>query len=244
MDLCIVSTRRPDLLSQTVGSFSERVLVNFPINQVIANIDPVFGGEDEHKRCVEIIRNRFPKATIFEPNTSGFAAAVARVWSATADELVFHLEDDWIALQDVGVEILDCLKNPRIMQISFHTADRKWNVEKKGTLHRKSNHLRFLGLRIPLFTSFPKFSTSPSIIRGPFARRCAELMNSRFDPEKQFYGGVNRDLESYVGEFENYIYSIDGNPNIRDLGREWAASRGIKKITSAAVSRWIDKESP
>ena len=240
MDLCIVACRRPDLLAQTLDGFGPRIFSHLPIGRVVANIDPVFGGATEHAACVDILRARFPDATIFEPETPGFAAAVRRVWAATTGDLVFHMEDDWQALRDVGPDALRPFDDARGMQVSLHTAERNWDLARKGPLHRRRDYIHLFGLKLPRFTSFPKFSTSPSVLRGDFARRCAALMDPAFDPEKQFYSGLNAALEAYVGGFENYIYSPDGKPVIIDLGRPWAASHGIRKQTVAGVSSWQD----
>ncbi|WP_457585454.1 hypothetical protein [Ensifer canadensis] len=238
IDLCIVATRRPELLAQTLASFRERVLNQLDMGSAYLNLDPVFGSPEDHAACIQIVRDHFPDAVIFEPEQPGFCAAVARVWSASTSEYVFHLEDDWISLREMGQELLEPFADPSIMQVSFHTADQNWDIARKGHFHQRNEYARLLGIKIPLFRTFPKFTTSPSILRGNFARHCAGLMDLTRDPEKQFYSGVNPAMEAYVAGYRNYIFSPEAKPVIRDMGREWREQRNIRKVITNSTSTW------
>lgn len=238
IDLCIVSGRRPELLAQTLDSFRSKVFDRLGINHVYVNLDAIFGSEDDHAQCLSVIRRFDEAATIFQPERPGFGAAVKRLWAATASDYVLHLEDDWVALRTIGKEVLAPFDDPRVMQVSFHTADQNWDIARRGHIHERNEYARLLGMKIPLFRSFPKFTTSPSISRGPFLRHCAGLMDISRDPEKQFYSGVNMPLERYVAPYRNYIYSPDQTPVIRDMGREWRERRHISKTISDATSTW------
>jgi hypothetical protein len=239
LDLCVVAGRRPDLLGQTLDSFAASVFCNFNIRNVFVNIDPIFGDAQDEAACVACIKAHFPEAEIFTPPTPGFAAAVQRLWTATKSDYVFHLEDDWIALRKLGEETLEPFGDPTVMQVSFHTADQNWDIDRKGHLHRRNEYASLLGIKIPLFKTFPKFTTSPSILRGGFARSAAAEMDASRDPEKQFYSGVNPELESLAAPHKNYIFSPDQVPVIRDIGREWRDRRRIKKVIKNAKSNWV-----
>lgn len=238
IDLCIVATRRPELLEQTLASFREKVLRHLDMGSAYLNLDPAFGSLDDHAACIRVVRSHFPDAVIFEPEQPGFCAAVARVWAASASEYVFHLEDDWISLRDMGEELFEPFADPSVMQVSFHTADQNWDIARKGHFHQRNEYARLLGIKIPLFRTFPKFTTSPSILRGAFARHCAGLMDLTRDPEKQFYSGVNPAMESYVAGYRNYIFSPEAKPVIRDMGREWRDQRNIRKVITNSTSTW------
>lgn len=241
IDLCIVATRRPDLLAQTLASFQEKIFGTLDLSGAYLNLDPAFGSVEDHRACVEIFRSHFPDSVIFQPKSAGFCAAVARLWAATSADYVFHLEDDWIALRDMGGEILAPFKDPAITQVSFHTADQNWDIRRKGHFHRRNEYARLFGIKIPLFRTFPKFTTSPSILRGGFARHCAGLMDLSRDPEKQFYAGVNPALEAYVAPRRNYIFSPEARPVIKDMGREWREQRHIQKVITNATSTWREQ---
>ncbi|WP_245586722.1 glycosyltransferase family 2 protein [Pleomorphomonas oryzae] len=238
LDLCIVSARRPELLAVTLDSFSQRVFSRLVPERVFVNLDPIFGSEEDHAAVLSIVRKRFPEATIFEPETPGFGAAVKRLWLATKADYVFHLEDDWVALRTLDDEIFLPFNDARVQQTSFHTADQNWDIKQRGHIHHRRIYFKPFGIKLPLYRTLPKFTTSPSILRGDFARSAAALMIPEHDPEKQFYSSVNMDLERMAHPFRNYIFSPEGIPVIKDIGREWREAQGIRKVVTNGTSVW------
>jgi len=236
-DLCVTASRRPDLLSITLQSFSDRIFSHIAPGRVFVNLDPIFGSEEDHLAVISVVRDRFPAATIFEPETACFGAAVKRLWSATKADYVFHMEDDWVANSDVTDEIFRTFDDPRIQQVSFYRNE-NWDFRKKGRFPKRKDYLRLLGIKLPLYKTRPQFTTSPSILRGEFARTAAALMDPAHDPEKQFYSSVNMALERFVKPYRSYIYSQGGGPVIRDIGCEWRDTRGIQKVIKAGISTW------
>lgn len=241
VDICIISGRRPRLLERTVSSFSASVFENLPIGNVFVNIDPIFGSEAEAEECVSIVTEAFPSAKIFQPDRPGFCAAVKRVWQATRADFVFHLEDDWIALRSFGTDALAPFAAEDVAQVALHHFNQHWDVHKKGHIFDKRQYIEGLGFKIPTLTRIPRFSTSPSILRGEFARDAAALMDESLDPEKQFYSGLNLALERYVRPYKNYIFSPAATPVIRDIGREWRDERRILKKVANGTSIWTSE---
>src|SRR5262245_309758 len=95
VDVCIVATRRPELLRRTLQSFSENMLRHFQVARSIINIDPAFGDEDDLAACIAVVREYLPETEVLTPEVPGFCAAVKSNWSRTGSEFVIHLEDDW-----------------------------------------------------------------------------------------------------------------------------------------------------
>nr|WP_192923449.1 hypothetical protein [Sinorhizobium meliloti] len=238
IDLCIVSTRRPDLLATTIKSFSDNVFSNFEIADVFVNLDPYFGDEGDHVRCAELIKATFPQCILFEPEVPSFAGAVQRLWSSTKADFFFHLEDDWIALESIGKAALSPFEDKAVSQVSFHTAEKKWDVRKNGYFHKRNEYFRIFGINIPKFRTFPIFTTSPCILRGDFGRQCATLMDVSKDPEKQFYYGVNPSLEAFVKKQKSFVYAPSNAPVIADIGREWQKLKNMRKVIRDATSSW------
>ena len=241
LDVCIVATRRPDLLRRTLRSFDAGVFANFRIERIIANIDPAFGSVADEAACIEIIKGYDADARITTPETAGFAAAVARVWAQTTTDIVLHLEEDWLLHKAVNFpDIRILLDEPTVAQVSFNHANKNWDHRRKGPYCYARAPVRVLGFEMPFKRRVPQFLTGPSFFKGSFLRRCAGLLNPNFDPEKQFACGVTPDLERYVADFKNLIVGVSPDYHIEDIGRAWREERGIRKQLVGWQSIWLD----
>ncbi len=239
IDVCIVATRRPALLERTLRSFHENLFSAFKVRRIIANIDPLFGSEADQDRCVEIIRQYDPDASITLPNQPNFAKAVANNWLASSTDIIFHLEDDWLLHRPVRPDHLYAFVDyPWIGQISFNHANKRWDARKNGSFCYASKQLKLAGIKCGFGPKKPTFLTGPSFLRGSFAHRSAELMDFRLDPEKQFCRGVNRALERYAAQYRNLIVGELDAYYIEDIGRDWRKERNIVKKVVAGQSYW------
>lgn len=240
IDIVITAIRRPDILEMTLDSFCERVLANFGINKFLINIDPFGGSEAEHKQCLSVVYSRFPDALIFEPENIGFGAAVKRIWENTEADYVFHMEDDWLALADITAEMVFSQFDQRTKVLSLMSQSKNWN-QKHLFDYMKKRPWYFPVRRIDW--SRPKFTTSPSFWEGDFMRKCAYLIDENYDPEKQFFSGVNRPLEQYVKTYRNKFLILNENENMmKDIGRKWSRENGISKNIINATSIWTTNE--
>lgn len=245
LDVCIVATRRPDLLRQTLRSFDAGVFRNFCVERIIANIDPAFGSAADEAACIDIIKGYDADARITTPETTGFAAAVARVWSQSTADIVLHLEDDWLLCRPVTLDIVRALLDqPAVAQISFNHANKNWNPARKGPYCYARRPKTLLGLKMPFKRRVPQFLTGPSFFKGAFIRRASALLDARFDPEKQFSCGVNPALEACVANFSNMILGEPPDYYIEDIGRRWREERRIHKQFIGWQSIWLDPRAP
>lgn len=238
IDVCIVAGRRPDLLRRTLTSFSQNLFRYFDIQRIIANIDPIFGSEADHQECVDLICSYDADAEITSPKEPGFCSAVVSNWSRSSAPIVLHLEDDWLLNRAITEDHLEpFFHKPLIAQIAFNHAYKNWDRDKKGSYCYQRRAVPLLPL---IKSKFPVFTTSPSFIRGDFARTAATLMDVNYDPEKQFMRRVNPQLERFVVQYRNYIIGDIGDFYITDLGREWRETRGIEKSIVNAQSYWSE----
>ncbi len=240
VDVCLVATRRPDLLAQTLASFDEGLFRHFQIRRIIANIDPFFGTLADQQECVRLIRQYDPDALITQPVEPGFAAAVARTWSASTSDVILHLEDDWLLKRPVHpADLEEMLEDRRIGQLSFNHATKDWSLRRKGHFcYTRGQRYSAFGVRLPFKQKVPLFLTAPSFFSGEFARGAAALMDPSFDPEKQFCRGVNPTLEAYVHPFRNLIVGENPDFYIEDIGRAWREARSIVKQVINGQSFW------
>lgn len=240
IDVCLVAGRRPDLIRATLDSFNAKLFQNFTVGRFIANIDPIFGSVDDQARCIEVIRSFFPAAHISEPAEPGFCAAVKRNWAATEADVIFHLEDDWLLHRTIAPpDIAEFETVPRIGQICFNHAQKRWDVRNRGPFEFGRRRKKIMGFPTPFRTRRPRFTTSPGFLRGSFARACAALMDEKFDPEKQFFKGVNQPLEAFSDAYLNMVIGDAPDYMITDIGRAWRLHRGIEKSLVDCQSVWV-----
>ena len=245
LDVCLVATRRPDLLAQTLSTFEEGLFRHFRVTRIIANVDPLFGTAKEQRECVALIRRYDPDASITQPGGAGFAAAVARTWAASTADIILHLEDDWLLKRPVHPADLEAMvRDRRVGQVSFNHAGKDWSQRRKGRFcYTRGRRYTAFGVRLPFKHRVPLFLTAPSFFAGDFARHAAQLMNPNFDPEKQFCRGLNPLLESYVLPFKNLILGENPDFYIEDIGRAWRERRGIVKHLVDGQSSWEETSS-
>ena len=67
-------------------------------------------------------------------------------------------------------------------------------------------------------------------------------MRSEYDPEKQFFSGVNPELQDFAFRYRCRVFSLRSGYPVSDIGREWREARRIEKITVGAVSTWSSNE--
>lgn len=236
-DLVLIATCRPELLEQTLESFGQQVFRHLTFANVIANIDPYFGSPADGDRAEALIRDRFAHATIFRPDSPHFTHAVKRSWLATQSDFVLHLEEDWIALEDIAPDrYLDLMEDPEVMAVSFFCRNKNAKGLPYQTARRK---VRDPETGQPKLIRVNAFSTSPGVYKGPFLRQAAKLMSPFFDPETQFFGRLNRPLERFaLPKRCMFLHGQSQRDLVLDIGRDWRAERGIAKATVDGQAVW------
>lgn len=241
VDIALISGSRPALLARTMRSFQDRVFQNFSIGRCYANIDLFGGSVDEREECRLIILEYFPSAVIEMPDTPGFGKAVKTVWSMTEAPYVFHLEDDWVALDDIVPDQVLPLLSGSTKAVRPVTANMNWNG--RSQYHESVRKDKFWGITYKTVRS-SAFGTSPGFFVGDFVRRCAELMNPELDPEKQMRPPHNPALAAFMAQYRcRVLPSRQGGELFEDIGREWRSERGIQKVVSQGRSSWINASS-
>jgi hypothetical protein len=242
VDLLLVCGARPDLISRTLESFSRRVIPNFGIARVFANIDRFQGGTAEVAAVQERVLAFFPAAEIRTPESPSFTKAVAWLWGCIASPYALHLEDDWLAHADIGEgDVLPYFNGP-VRQVSILTVEKNW--KSRYPFHCAWERRRFLGVEFGrrLYPDRPLFTTSPSFVEREFARTCSRLMDPSLDPEKQLYDNRNVALSSYTSSFQNRIIGGRNPYWIEDIGRADRDRRGTRKVIAGGQSHWIGNE--
>lgn len=240
-DVTLIAGRREALLARTLESFTRDVFPNFVIRRLIANIDPFMGDAAEGDRCEALIRDHFPEALIFRPETPDFASAVIRAWSATTAPRVLHLEDDWLALEPITPDRIEPLFEADVGAVTFMSV----NKHTRGLSHQTARRVVKKGRRIVEDGLVNAFSTSPGVFEGDFLRESARRMKPGLDPEKQFFRQINADLEAHaLPKRCLFLRGTDRRELIVDIGREARAAQGLVKLYEKGASVWRKAEPP
>lgn len=237
-DICIVAGARPELLERTLGSFHARLVGKLNVSSVIANIDLFGGGEAERERCGDLLLSLFPQVKIFRPAQPGFSAAVKRVWEATCEKLVLHMEDDWILLEDVDPQSVLAAFDDTTRAVKFLSRDHNHHPMRDGDFDIGWIRHRFLGLTYRK-EPFNRHGTSPGFFDGCFIRKWAALLDPSLDPEKQSRPPWNPALFDHVRRYRSrFIYSSNRGHLVEDIGRQWRDDHGLIKLVVQGRSEW------
>jgi len=237
MEVVIVATRRVELLRQCLASFSNKLFHHFKIEKALINIDPIWGSEGDQEEIKVLLADYFENVEFIEPEQPNFSKAVKNLWLRTQADLVFHLEEDWLALEEITVDMVAENLTGNVKSLSLMNASK--NNKKSNPYHFRRYRPWYLPFKI-IDWSTPYFGTSPSFWNGSFLRDCAQFMDAEFDPEKQFYENFNHPLQDFVKDSKcKFLF---GNPYlVEDIGRQWQVENNVKKSIEDGISIWTSE---
>jgi len=242
IDITMTAVRRPEILKRTLHSFYTKCFAPI-IHQcrLVVNIDPVGDNVPAHE-MVPIIEAFFKYYHVRMPIDPSFPEAFRWTWENVSAPYVFHLEDDWELLYNVDIfDMIRMMENhPRIasLRLPFFRSTQKdmknWNLffPWNGEYFECPEDLR----------KTAGFCGHPALLRSEFVQKCAPLIDTRLNPEKQFHGGN----DALVQEVLNWSYGVYGQPNqsqmINDIGSVWRAQNKYKKAGNKAFFTQWEKE--
>ena len=231
IDITMVATRRPELIQETLGTFSSFFFSSDC--RLIINVDPV-GKDIQSFEIIDLCREYFQNITYRCPEESSFPKAFKWVWSQTDADFVFHLEDDWELLRFVDLgKMIEIMKNNQdlaILRLPWKPTDIDsaknwryffpWNGDFFECPEKRKREVGFCG--------------HPSLIRGKFVRNTVKHIDETRNPEKQFHHGPPEIME----EIDRWRYGVfaeqNQTPAIRDIGRKWMIENNYRKVGSKA----------
>jgi len=232
IEVTITATNRREVLFRTLSSFMENLLFRCNV-EAIVNVDNV-GDEGSPESVIRTVELFLPIKTSRRSLEPNFPEAFSFCWQSVDADWVLHLEDDWQLLKRVEIrdmlKILDEEEDLALLRLpqfkSTEKTMKNWDkfFDWNGKYFECPNDLR----------QAVGFCGHPSLIKGEFIRKCAPLLRTDLNPEKQFHG----DNPELVAEVLKWRYGVFGAPNsspyIKDLGREWMVNNGYKKKGSKA----------
>ena len=227
IQVTITATNRKNVFYKTLSSFMENLLFRCDVEALI-NVDAIgeSGSPETILKIVELFMPIKLSRRSLEPN---FSEAFAFCWQSVEADWVLHLEDDWELTEPVEIremiEILEEEKDLALLRLP----------QFRSTEKRMKNWDKFFPWNGKYFecpTDLRKgvgFCGHPSLIKGEFVKKCALLLDTTINPEKQFHG----DNQRLVEEVLKWRYGVFGKPNsapyIKDLGREWMVKNDFRK---------------
>ena len=237
IDVVVTATLRAKVLDTTLHSFKKRLLNNdeYKYNLII-NIDPDGNKNVSSADVLAVAKSHFDNVVYNTPGKASFPMAVMWAWSSTMSNYVFHLEDDWVLKKDISIDemvyILD--RYDKICSVRLS----KGAIGAGGKLiHPYSCKYADPG-DVKKFQLFPRISLNPTLFKGEFVRRAAEVMTPDINPESQLVKGwavKNRGFKSdridkFLEKWDHAVYTACGDkPVVKDIGREWRDKMRIKR---------------
>ena len=107
---CTHVIQRHNLLRQTIDSMVSNINgVDFSNSTIYINMDQaptrILSDEDS---TLDYLNKIFGRVVAHQPSSPNFTKAIHWCWSQPKEELFFHLEDDWVLREKVGID--DMLK--------------------------------------------------------------------------------------------------------------------------------------
>ena len=233
----LVSTWRPDLLGATLDSFSRMVLDRFNVAEALVNLDPAFGDESDRDACIALVKRHLPQARINIPARPGFGQAIKWLWSQAEDLPVLHMEDDWVVLHPIQPQETTARLGAGLAAVVPVSEEHRTARRTPRDVTIKKC-VRLLGLKLKYRVS-AAYGTSPRFVSPAYARAYAALIDPRMDPEKQARADRNGPLFDLVRRHRaTYLYGPGHTPIIRDIGRDWRQTRGIRKTITDGAAVW------
>ena len=224
VDVTLLCGSRPELLKQTLDTFSDKVFPNFSIGNVYVNIDLHGGGPSEQKKCSTVVKKIFPDAQINLTVKPNFTKAVCYLWRKPQSRYFLHLEDDWIALSPIFQKNIDILLIKKVKQVQIV----KPRIEQSLLGRKRWRPQSISPIYLPNFKK-PSFTTSTSFIESDFANKIALRIDKNLNPEKQMFNGMNPELENFLQQYiSTALVRWWQPPKITDIGRDWLLKNRIE----------------
>lgn len=213
IDFTTTATCRPEVLRQTLTSFSENLLgVDMSKSFLHLNIDPV-PDKGDWTTTYEVASSFFAKVHINVPKVASFPAAVKWCWSQPRTRFFFHLEDDWIMKRPIVID--------EMIAILLAQAD-----------------LSCVNLRAYNFPDGDsRICLSPCLMRTEHARVISERLSITANPEKQLRPVAFDNPEG--GKHGGFLgMQVPLDVVLKDIGRTWLATSGWKKTKVTHFTTW------
>ena len=196
------ATNRIEIIEKTFQSFSSRIIdLDFKTCKLYINIDPLPIADGRHE-VVEMSKKYFGEIVANTPEKANFTRAVNWLWSTCVSDYAFHLDDDWVLLEDFRVRplIKELDNNPKLLQCILRAYPRE----------------------------YAKACLSPSIIKKKLYSEIGGKLDEKINPEIQLrdakitkYKINGANVKAFPETMKKVI--------VKDIGRQWIKGIGFQK---------------
>ena len=196
---------RPEIIERTYQSFSNNLLnVNFSKSILYINIDPIPKNTNP-ELVLDIAKKYFGEVIYNIPKSPNFTNALKWCWSKPKNKYFFHLEDDWILLKSIDINVLVKLINNKYVSVLLRGYKKDRNT----------------------------IDLAPSLFSTEFANRISKKLNINYNPEEQIRAPIGSDIR--ISEPTDCTLRYPDEIVIKDIGREWLRNNNIKRNNTKDV---------
>lgn len=229
IDVTTTAICRPKLIERTFESFTTNLLNGEHDYRLVINIDPYGDDKDgeRFKQVLKICYKYFKRVKYNVPNVSLYSRAAKWVWDNCNAEYVFNLQDDWIMLREIDINIMikHLAANDKLASMRLGA---KWLSECVGR--------RIFGCTLDgeargyMWSNFcGMLGMNPALIKGEYVKAIAPHMVEHMGVERQ----IKSHYQHHVQKNKKYIFGVFGNPRqkqiVKDTGIPWRQGRGVRK---------------
>jgi hypothetical protein len=221
MEFSCTAVNRPEIIERTFQSFHNNLKgVDFKDSTIIINVDPLPTPPTSRDmdKITSICKCYFGHHIMRWPGKPNFTDAVNFVWLMASDDVIFHLEDDWILKEVVDISVL---------MLSFHFNHELYQIVLRAYPYE-----------------YTKLVLSPSILHKRFYKAVAGKLDTKRNPETQLRGrhfGIEMPTpEHHISTSGKLVMSGD-RVIVKDIGRDWLRKTNYRKpkIKDSYVE-WIE----
>jgi len=243
IDIVTTATLRPQILRKTYSSFCNHLFKgNRDKFRLILNVDPVGDHTYRPEDVISEAKKFFPNMIANVPKEGHFTKAVMWCWNQVEAEYVFQLEDDWVLMRpldiNVMIHILDAypkIASVRLFKGQWATAMTNKLAKRHFSSGRpyKCSYASKKDKR--RFQLYFRTYLNPSLYRGDYIKQAVKIMTPRKNPEAQLVAGFTDcpKLNSFANSWDYAVLTPNGVHRrvVRDIGRGWRVHQKIYRNT-------------
>jgi hypothetical protein len=232
IDITMATVIRPEIITKTLKSFTERMLTDRARYRLILNIDNI--GEDfSPLHIVNIAKQYFDNIVYNVADTPNFCFAMKWLWEQVETDIVFNLEDDWYLHRFVDVDDMLRIMNENPKMVSLRLA--KMDVPSKKEFHLFQAAWEYQSKNLFISRRPHAFGLNPALVRKKYIKEAIKHFECYKSPSRQLLI-LGRMLKKVTGLTKYGLYANPGDKALVDgwFSKDWVHKTGLARSGFAA----------